>query len=110
MFDRAMMKIRSVLIVAGLAFAGAAGAQDAPSTGGRAIGSIFDALGLRKPPPTPPDFVRESRPADLDYAPLAPTPERNQKKSIEKLQSTGAALDRAAAENRRRASRVNVPN
>jgi hypothetical protein len=85
----------------------AALAQDAP---GQAIGGIVEGLGLRKPPPPAPDFVRESRPAQLDYAPLAPKPDSDPKKRAQALGATGAALDRAAAENRRRAARVKSPD
>jgi hypothetical protein len=105
-----MQPLRFALIAV-LAFAGPAAAQEAaPSTGGQAIGSIFDAFGLRKPVPAAPDFVRESRPERLDYVPLSPAPEPTARKSAAELQAAGAALDRAAAENRRRAARVKIPN
>lgn len=87
-----------------------AAAQEAPSTIGKAVGNAVEALGIRKPPPEAPDFVRESRPAELDYAPMAPKPETDAKKRAQALGSAGASLDGAAAEARRRAGRVKVPN
>jgi hypothetical protein len=90
---------------------GAAAAQQGPpSTGGAAIGALFDALGVRKPSPPAEDFVRDSRPAQLDYLPLAPTPEKTAPKTAAQLQAAGAALDRAGAEARRRAARVKIPD
>lgn len=94
------------LILAG----GAAAQEAAPSTGGELIGGVFDALGLRKKPTVDPDFVRESRPAQMDYMPMAPRPEKDRRKSAAELQAAGAELDRAAAENRRRAARVKIPD
>jgi len=108
-FHRLMKPLRLALIAAALA-APAAAQEAAPSTGGRAIGSLFDALGLRKPVPAAPDFVRDSRPERMDYVPLAPAPEKTGKKDAAKLQAAGAALDRAAAENKRRAARVKTPD
>ena len=105
-----MKSLRLPLLAAALTLAGAAAAQEAPATGGQAIGGLFDALGFRKPPPPAPDFVRESRPDTMDYKPLAPTPPRSEKKSAAEMQAAGAALDRAIAENRRKAARVKVPN
>ncbi|WP_442755998.1 hypothetical protein ACNHKD_05000 [Methylocystis sp. JAN1] len=105
-----MQTFRLALIAAAFALAAPALAQEAPPTGGRAIGGLFDALGLRKPVPAAPDFVRESRPERLDYVPLAPTPQSDHKKSAAELQAAGAALDKAAAENKRRAARVKSPN
>lgn len=101
---------RLALIVLSLTAAGAASAQQpAPSTGGRLIGGVFDALGLRKQPAQEKDFVRESRPAEMDYVPLAPKPP-DHRKSAADLQAAGAELERAAAENRRRAARVKIPD
>jgi hypothetical protein len=105
-----MQTFRLAVIAAALALAASAAAQEAPSTGGQAIGGLFDAFGLRKPVPAAPDFVRESRPERLDYVPLAPAPQSDHKKSAAELQAAGAALDRTAAENRRRAARVKIPN
>lgn len=109
--------MRKLLIATILALAAAsqAAAQDAPSTAGGAIGNVFESLGLRKPPPTPPDFVRDSRPPpeQLNYEPLKPKPETSasdSKKSVQSLSTAGSDLERAAAEARRRASRVKVPN
>lgn len=107
------MRILPIATTIALAFLGAtAAAQEAPSTGGSAIGGLFEALGLRKPPPPAPDFVRESRPspAQLDYEPMTPKPTSEPKKSAEALSATGPELERAAAEARRRASRVKTPN
>lgn len=101
---------RFPLLAAALALAGAAAAQEAPATGGQAIGGLFDALGFRKPPPPARDFVRESRPESMDYEPLAPTPPPSKKKTAAEMQAAGAALDRAIAENRRKAARVKTPN
>jgi hypothetical protein len=87
-------------------------AQDAPSTVGGAIGNVFESLGVRKPPPAAPDFVRDSRPPpeQLDYEPMKPKPASETKKNVESLSASGPELERAAAEARRRASRVKVPN
>lgn len=111
-FTRPMHPLRLALsALAAFALATPAAAQEgAPSTGGQAIGAVFDGLGLRKPVPAAPDFVRESRPGQLDYVPLSPTPEPTAKKSAAELQAAGATLDKAAAENRRRAARVKIPN
>jgi hypothetical protein len=87
-----------------------AAAQEAPSSVGKAIGNAVEALGIRKPLPAAPDFVRESRPAELDYAPMAPRPEADAKTRAQALGAAGASLDGAAAEARRRAGRVKVPN
>lgn len=93
-----------------LAFAGAAQAQEAPSTVGRAIGGLFDALGARKTPPAAPDFVQESRPAQLDYVPLTVKAKGDPKRDAAQMRAVGAELDRAAAENKRKAARVKIPN
>jgi opacity protein-like surface antigen len=99
---------RLLIAAAGAALlATSALAQDAP---GQAIGGIVEGLGLRKPPPPAPDFVRESRPAQLDYAPMAPKPDQDPKKRAQALRASGADLDRAAAENRRRAARIKTPD
>jgi hypothetical protein len=85
-------------------------AQEAPSTIGGAIGNAVESLGIRKTPPEAPDFVRETRPSELDYAPMAPKPVSDPKKRAQALGAAGASLDGAAAEARRRAGRVKVPN
>lgn len=106
-----MQTFRLAIVGAALTLSGACLAQEASiSTGGQAIGGLVEALGLRKPTPAAPDFVRDSRPEQLNYVPLAPTPEKPKKKDAEALQAAGAALDRALAENRRRAARVKTPN
>lgn len=102
--------LTTLALAGALLAAGAARAQDAPSSGGQAIGGLFEALGLRKPIPPAPDFVRESRPERLDYKPLAPTPKPTAKKDAANLQAAGASLDRAAAQAKSRAARVKVPN
>jgi hypothetical protein len=45
----------------------------------------------------------------MDYVPLAPKPQDRRKTAAE-LEASGAALERAAAENRRRAARVKIPD
>jgi hypothetical protein len=105
-----MTKLRISLAAVFLVLAGAASAQQAvPSTGGEIIGGVFDALGLRKKPASEQDFVRESRPDHMDYVPLAPKPQDHRKTAAE-LEASGAGLERAAAENRRRAARVKTPD
>jgi hypothetical protein len=104
-----MKKLRFALLAGAFAFPGAALAQE-PTTGGQAIGAIFNGLGLRKPPGPAPDFVTNSRPAALDYAPLAPAPEKAKRRSPAEMQAAGDELDKAIAQNRRRAARVKIPN
>jgi hypothetical protein len=104
-----MKKLCTALLAGAIAFPGASLAQE-PTTGGRAIGAIFDGLGLRKPPGPAPDFVTNSRQETLDYAPLAPAPEKAKKRSPAEMQAVGDELDRAIAQNRRRAARVKIPN
>jgi hypothetical protein len=104
-----MQKRRFFLPALFAALAGSAAAQEAgPSTGGQIIGGLVDALGLRKTTHEQ-DFVRDSRPAALDYVPLAPRPQDRRKTAAE-LEASGASLERAAAENRRRAARVKIPD
>lgn len=93
-----------------LCLAGAAGAQEAPATGGQLIGGVFDALGLRAKPAPAPDFVRNSRRDGLDYAPFSPAPPQSRRKTPAEMQALGAELDRALAENRRKAGRVKSPH
>ncbi len=103
------MRLVPTLAVVLFALASHAAAQEGPpTTGGELIGGMFDALGIRKPRPAAPDFVRESRPEQTSYLPIAPKPEK--RKTAAELEAAGAELDRAAAENRRRAARVKVPN
>ncbi len=105
-----MKTLRFALAAAFATLACAAAAQESgPSTGGQIIGGVFDALGLRKQPATEQDFVRESRPASTDYVPLTAKPLDHRKTAAE-LEASGAALERAAAENRRRAARVKIPD
>ncbi|MBG0792023.1 hypothetical protein IYY11_00720 [Methylocystis sp. H62] len=90
---------------------GAALAQDAPSSGGAFIGRIFDATGLRTPPPPAQDFVRDSRSEQLEYRGFEATPAKDPKrKAAAHLRGMSAELDAAAAENRRRAGRVAAPD
>ncbi len=103
--------VAPVALVAAIALASAAAAQEsAIPTGGQAIGGLFEALGVRKSPPPPPDFVRESRPARMDYAPLAPKAENDRKKRAADMRAASADLDRAIAENKRKAARVKTPD
>jgi hypothetical protein len=107
-----MFQLRLALVAAAaLVVANAAAAQEAGiSSGGQAIGRLFEGLGLRRPPPPAPDFVRESRTKNMDYVPLTPTPEKNDKQRAAELRAAGAALERAAAQARQRAARVKAPD
>ena len=107
---RGMILRRHALLLLSLLLAGPAAAQEAPATGGSMIGRIFDATGLRAPPPPSADFVRQSRPGELDYAPLTPAPAQSRKKTAAEMEASGAQLDRAIAENKRKAARVKIPN
>jgi hypothetical protein len=105
-----MTRLRFSLAAVFLTLAGAAATQEAgPSTGGELIGGVWDTLGLRKKPTQEQDFVRESRPGQMDYVPLAPRPKDHRKTAAE-LEAAGTSLERAAAENRRRAARVKIPD
>ncbi|MBM3577977.1 MAG: hypothetical protein FJX40_10030 [Alphaproteobacteria bacterium] len=100
----------ALVLICGLA-AGAALAQEAPSSGGEFIGRIFDATGLRTTPPQAADFVRESRPEHMDYRPFDPKPKKDPKrKTAADLRAMGADLEAAAAENRRKAAGVAAPD
>jgi len=100
----------AIALIAGLA-AGAALAQEAPSSGGAFIGRLFDATGLRTPPPPAQDFVRDSRSEQLQYRAFDPTLAKDPKrKAAAHLRGMSAELDAAAAENRRRAGRVAAPD
>lgn len=100
----------AIALIAGLA-AGAALAQEAPSSGGAFIGRLFDATGLRTPPPPAQDFVRDSRSEQLQYRAFDPTRAKDPKrKSAADLRAMSAELEAAAAENRRRAGRVAAPD
>jgi hypothetical protein len=106
-----MMFARLALVLTCSLAAGAALAQDAPSSGGAFIGRLFDATGLRTPPPPAQDFVRDSRSEQLQYRAFDPTPARDPKrKSAAHLRAMSAELDAAAAETRRRAGRVAAPD
>lgn len=98
------------VLICGLA-AGAALAQEMPSSGGEFIGRMFDATGLRTAPPQAADFVRESRPERMDYRAFDPTPRKDPKrKTAADLRAMGAGLEAAAAENRRKAAGVAKPD
>lgn len=100
----------AITLIAGLA-AGAALAQDAPSSGGAFIGRLFDATSLRTPPPPAQDFVRDSRSEQLQYRAFDPAPAKDPKrKAAAHLRAMSAELDAAAAENRRRAGRIAAPD
>jgi hypothetical protein len=89
----------------------AALAQEAPSSGGEFIGRLFDAAGFRAPPRQAADFVRESRPEQMNYRPFDPKPQKDPKrKTAADLRAMGAGLEAAAAENRRRAASVATPD
>jgi hypothetical protein len=106
-----MILARIALILTSVLVAGAALAQEAPSSGGEFIGRIFDATGLRTTPPQAADFVRESRPEHMDYRPFDPKPKKDPKrKTAADLRAMGADLEAAAAENRRKAARVAAPD
>lgn len=107
---RILFALSSMSLSLGL-LAGAAAAQEAPSSGGELIGRLFDAAKLRNPPPPPADFVRDSRPQQMEYRSFDPTPARDAKrKSAAELRAVGAGLDAAIAENRRKAARIAVPD
>jgi hypothetical protein len=81
---------------------------------GEAIGHILDDTNFRRAPPTPPDFVVNTRPdpGALDYTPLAtPQPkDRSPKKTPAELEAIGADLARAAAINKEKAARIKTPD
>lgn len=89
----------------------AALAQEAPASGGAFIGRLFEATGFRAPPGQAADFVRQSRPEQMDYRPFDPTPRKDpRRKSAADLRAMGAGLEAAAAENRRKAASVARPD
>ncbi|MBM3578959.1 MAG: hypothetical protein FJX40_15240 [Alphaproteobacteria bacterium] len=89
----------------------AALAQEAPASGGEFIGRLFDASGLRAPAPQAADFVRDSRPAHMEYRAFDPAPPKDPKrKTAADLRAMGAGLEAAAAENRRKAASVARPD
>lgn len=94
-----------------LAVSGPAVAEEGPPASiGEAIGRLFEGANLRTPRPPPAEFVVRSRPAELDYAPLAPPGRKAPTaKNAEELQKLKSELAAAAASNRRRAARVKVP-
>lgn len=99
--------VAACLLVMSLA---SASAQEAPATVGGMIGRFLDSAKLRSEPPPPADFVRASRPQELDYAPYKPKPAPAKKKTAAELQAAGASLDAAIAANRAKAARVHVPD
>lgn len=100
------------LTAAFIALASPARAQESgPASIGEAIGKIFEGVNLRPATPPPADFVVQSRPAALDYSPLA-TPgsgRQSKKKTASELKSLENELDGAAAANRGHAARVKTP-
>lgn len=107
------MKPQTLLFIAALvALTSHARAQDGPpETLGDAFGRFFEGAVLRKETPPAADFVTRSRPAQLDYAPLAaPAPRPNGKKNKETYSALEKELDSAAASNRARAARVKIPD
>jgi hypothetical protein len=105
-----MTPFRITLLSLALTIAAPARAQEAPATGGQAIGGIVDALGLRAKPAPAPDFVRNSRREGLEYVPFSPAPTQSRKKTPAEMQAVGSELDKAIAENKRKAARVKAPN
>jgi hypothetical protein len=109
---------RMSLVAAALALAVAPGApapaqeQQGPSSIGEAIGRALDATNLRTAPPEPADFVRQSRPATLESAPLSPGrgSEPKTKKTPAQLDAIGDELGAALARNKRAGARVAVPD
>ncbi len=101
------------LATACIALATPARAQDgAPSSIGEAFGKLFEGVNMRPTPPPPPDFVVQSRPAEVDYSPLA-TPgsgRQSKKKTASELKGLETELDGAAAANRGLGARVKTPD
>ncbi len=83
----------------------------APETGGSTIRRLYDSLKPQAPEPRTADFVRQSRPGELQYRPFDPTPEKvDKRKTAEEMQRASSQLEAAAAANRRKAARVKIPN
>jgi hypothetical protein len=111
---------RPSLAIALFFLASAAAAQEVDANAGRAstigeaIGRLFEGVNLRKSPPPAADFVVRSRPAELDYAPLAPAGAAQQvrakKKSPRDVEKLESELRAAAAANRARAARARTPD
>lgn len=108
------MKALPILcFAASLVLAGPTLAQDGgPDSIGQAIGQVFEGVNLRATPPQPADFVVQSRPAEVDYVPLAPAGARqtSNKKSPKELRKIEDEFGAAAAANRARAARVKIPD
>jgi len=102
-------RLALVAVLVALFASGAARAQQAP-TGGETIGRILDAVKLRAAPTPPADFVVNSRPERMDYAPLAPPPARTTPKTPADLDRLQAELAGAKARARARAARVKIPD
>lgn len=108
--SRAMLRAAALLA---LLLATPAFAQDAeePSTGGAFIGRIYRSIMPSAPETPTADFVRQSRPGELDYRPFDPTADRsNRRKPAEEMARVTARLEAAAAANRRKAARVKIPD
>jgi hypothetical protein len=105
----------SALFLAAAALASAAASaraqEAAPGSIGEAIGKIIEGVEIRAPQARPAEFVTRSRPATLDYQPLAPAGARkvDKAKNAQQAQALEKELTAAAAANRRRAARVKIP-
>jgi hypothetical protein len=110
--SRARRAVGRLLLAVALAPPGAAPAQEAPASVGEAVGNFLDATKLRVAPPDAADFVKQSRPDKLDYAPLSPGKEQGPptKKTGAELDAIGEDLSAALSRNKRAAARVAVPD
>lgn len=111
--EMTMKSLCALLLATALAApSGAALAEDGPPASiGAAIGSLFEGANLRRSAPPPADFVVRSRPAELDYQPLArPAAEPPKTRDPSQLQKLEKELAAAAAANRSRAARIRVPD
>lgn len=95
-----------------LLFAAPALAQEAePSTPGGFFSGIAREILPHSPETPTADFVRQSRPADMDYRPFDPTADRtDRRKTAEEMARVTRELEAAAAANRQKAARVKIPN
>lgn len=107
------MKTSAIFAFACVALASPALAQEsAPASLGEAIGKVFEGANLRSTPSKPADFVVRSRPASLDYMPLAEkgAVRKSDKKSAKELKHMEDDFSAAAAANRARAARAKIPD
>lgn len=107
-----MKHLSTFCLVAFVALSAPARAADGgPATIGEAIGKLFESANLRSTPPPAADFVVRSRPAELDYTPLAkPQTGPPGTRNASELQKLEKELGAAAAANRSRAARVRAPD